>query len=75
MRYRMMHGKFINVGYSFEPKGLSIAPKTLANFLDRITQAKDNKGRGGNYGSLPPPCFVPLINVKSCHHRMLKMLN
>ena len=23
---------------SFEPKGLSIAPKTLANFLDRITQ-------------------------------------
>ena len=26
------------LGYSFEPKGLSIAPKTLANFLDRITQ-------------------------------------
>ena len=25
------------LGYSFEPKGLSIAPKTLANFLDRIT--------------------------------------
>jgi len=25
-------------GYSFEPKGLSIAPKTLANFLDRKTQ-------------------------------------
>ena len=24
------------LGYSFEPKGLSIAPKTLANFLDRI---------------------------------------
>ena len=23
---------------SFEPKGLSIAPKTLANFLDRVTQ-------------------------------------
>jgi hypothetical protein len=23
---------------SFEPKGLSIAPKTLANFLDRMTQ-------------------------------------
>ena len=28
----------ISVGYSFEPKGLSIAPKTLANFLDRIAQ-------------------------------------
>ena len=25
------------LGYSFEPKGLSIAPKTLANFLERIT--------------------------------------
>ena len=29
--------KVISVGYSFEPKGLSIAPKTLANFLERIT--------------------------------------
>ena len=28
----------ISVGYSFEPKGLSIAPKTLANFLERMTQ-------------------------------------
>ena len=26
------------LGYCFEPKGLSIAPKTLANFLERITQ-------------------------------------
>ena len=26
------------LGYSFEPKGLSIDPKTLANFLKRITQ-------------------------------------
>jgi len=26
------------LGYCFEPKGLSIAPKTLANFLDRIAQ-------------------------------------
>ena len=26
------------LGYSFEPKGLSIAPKTLANFLKRKTQ-------------------------------------
>ena len=26
------------LGYSFEPKGLSLAPKTLANFLKRIAQ-------------------------------------
>ena len=26
------------LGYSFEPKGLSLAPKTLANFLERMTQ-------------------------------------
>jgi len=26
------------LGYSFEPKGLSITPKTLANFLERKTQ-------------------------------------
>jgi hypothetical protein len=26
------------LGYSFEPKGLSIAPKTLANFPERKTQ-------------------------------------
>ena len=26
------------LGYSFEPKGLSIALKTLANFLERKTQ-------------------------------------
>ena len=30
--------KVISEGNSFEPKGLSIAPKILANFLDRITQ-------------------------------------
>ena len=30
--------KVISVGYSFEPRGLSIAPKTLANFLERMTQ-------------------------------------
>ena len=26
------------LGYSFEPKGLSIAPKTLVKFLERKTQ-------------------------------------
>ena len=30
--------KLISLGYSFEPKGLSIDLKTLANFLDLITQ-------------------------------------
>ena len=27
-----------SAGYSFEPRGLSSAPKTLANFLERMTQ-------------------------------------
>ena len=27
-----------STGYNFEPKGLSIAPKTLANFLERAAQ-------------------------------------
>ena len=26
------------LGHSFKPKGLSIAPKTLANFLERMTK-------------------------------------
>ena len=30
--------KLINIGYSFEPKGVSIAPKTLATFLERKTR-------------------------------------
>ena len=30
--------KIIYQDYSYTPKGLSIAPKTLANFLDRIAQ-------------------------------------
>ena len=34
------------LGYSFEPKGLSIAPKTLANFLERMTQLY---GQGANH--------------------------
>ena len=29
------------LGYSFEPKGLSIASKTLVNFLERKTQLYD----------------------------------
>jgi len=33
-----VHFKVSSAGYSFEPRGLSIAPKTLANFLERITQ-------------------------------------
>jgi len=38
MRAKWGDFKVISVGYSFEPKGLSIAPKTLANFLERKTQ-------------------------------------
>ena len=34
------------LGYSFEPKGLSIAPKTLANFLERITQLYEQGADG-----------------------------
>ena len=29
---------FYFLGYSFEPKGLSVAPKTLEYFLERIIQ-------------------------------------
>ena len=51
--------------YSFEPKGLSLAPKILANFLDRITQLYEQGAdvrRIGQYvrnycpagGAIPP---------------------
>ena len=36
--------KVISVGYSFEPRGLSIAPKTLANFLERAAQLYNKQG-------------------------------
>ena len=35
------------VGYSFEPNGLSIAPKTLTKFLERKTQLWE-QGVGGS---------------------------
>ena len=38
------------LGYSFEPKGLSIAPKTLANFLDRIAQLYEQGADGRRIG-------------------------
>jgi hypothetical protein len=38
MRAKWGYFKVISVGYNFEHKGLSIAPNTLANFLDRVTQ-------------------------------------
>ena len=38
------------LGYSFEPKGLSIAPKTLANFLDRITRLYEQGADGKRIG-------------------------
>ena len=38
------------LGYSFEPKGLSIAPKTLANFLESITQLYEQGADGKRIG-------------------------
>jgi len=41
------------LGYSFEPKGLSIAPKTLANFLDKTQlyeQGADHRRIGKRKG-------------------------
>ena len=37
--------------YSFEPKGLSIALKTLANFLERMTQLYEPGAPGGVPGA------------------------
>ena len=34
------------LGYSFEPKGLSIAPKTLAKFLERKNQLYEQGADG-----------------------------
>ncbi len=56
------------VGYSFEPKGLSVAPKTLANFLERKTQLYEQGAdarRDSCSASVPPvpkyaiPWYLP----------------
>ena len=39
-----------SVGYSFEPKGLSIAPETLANFLERVAQLFEQGADGKRIG-------------------------
>ncbi len=39
----------ISLGYRFEPKGLSVAPKTLANFLERMTQLYE---QGADYSRI-----------------------
>jgi hypothetical protein len=49
-----MGGIGISVGYSFEPKGLSIAPKTLANFLERKTQLYEHGAHQGQYYNYCP---------------------
>ena len=41
--------KVSSAEYSFEPKGLSIALKTLANFLERMTQLYE---QGADYRRL-----------------------
>ena len=38
------------LGYSFEPKGLSIAPETLANFLERVAQLFEQGADGKRIG-------------------------
>ena len=59
------------LGYSFEPKGLSIAPKTLANFLDRKTQLHEQGAdlrRVGQYVRL-----VHAVQVFSSHQEPLPL--
>ena len=45
-----VHFKVSSAGYSFEPRGLSIAPKTLANFLERKTQLYEQGADGKRIG-------------------------
>ena len=50
------------LGYSFEPKGLSIAPKTLANFLERKTQLyEQGAARRFSYGYLFTPKIITIF--------------
>ena len=46
------------------PKGLSIAPKTLANFLERITQLFEQGFLDHVHGRLPLPLLLPPLEVK-----------
>ena len=45
------------LGYSFEPKGLSIAPKTLANFLERKTQLYEQGADARRIGQYVRNCY------------------
>ena len=68
------------LGYSFEPKGLSIAPKTLANFLDRITQLYEQGAtvrRIGQYVSYVTRLFSAqaVYLVFLTFHRALRQLH
>jgi len=49
------------VEYSFDPKGLSIAPKTLANFLERMTQLYEQDADHRRIGEYVAPKHDPLI--------------
>ena len=68
------------LGYSFEPKGLSLAPKTLANFLDRITQLYEqgpDVRRIGEYVSYVTRLFSAqaVYLVFLTFHRALRQLH
>ena len=45
------------LGYNFEPKGLSIAPKTLLNFLDRKTQLYEQDADYSSIGYYVKNCW------------------
>ena len=62
-----------SVGYSFEPKGLSIAPKTLANLLERKTQIYEQCAdvrRIGKYVSY----VTRLFSAQAVHQVLLTFL-
>ena len=58
------------LGYSFEPKGLSLAPKTLANFLDRITQLYEQGADVKRIGQY----VMGATSRRSCHKISLRFL-
>ena len=65
------------LGYCFEPKGLLIAPKTLANFLERIAQLYEQGAdvrRIGKYVRnwwrwVRAGVEMSVINVFAVHHQ------
>jgi len=59
------------LGYSFEPKGLSIAPKTLANFLEHIAQLYEQGADARRVGQYVR--FVHAVQVFISHQEPLPL--